>query len=626
MKQKTRSLLTAISGTGLVIALALHLFRVEVWWIQGLLILATLVAGYPIMIKAWQAVRMRVFSIELLVTIAVVGALIIGEYVEAAVVSFLFIFGAYLEARSLRRARASVKALFDMAPQEAIVVRDGVQTKVLADEVAIGDLIVVHSGAKVPVDGKIVSGQASIDEAAFTGESVRVHKKEGDLVYGGTILDTGYVEVLAEKVGEDTAFAHIIELIEEAQESKAKTQKFLEKFAAYYTPGVLILSVLVLLVTWNIHLTLTFLVIACPGALVISAPVSLVAGIGNGARNGILIKGGDKIEQLAKLNAMVFDKTGTLTKGKPEVTGIRTWGMTEDELLRMTAEAESVSEHHLGQTIIRKARERKMELNQKPTEVEILKGRGLRLLLGGEFLYIGNKRGLLDEQVPLKREIEDYAIDQEKNGNTAIYVAGKENVWGVISIADQIRDDAPSAIAGLRNAGIEFVVILTGDNKHTADQVASQLDVDQVYAELLPEEKLYKVKTCMAGGKRLGMVGDGVNDAPALAAADLGIAMGGTGTDVAMETADVVLMSDRLDKLPYAYRLAQATVRNMKQNMFLAVGVVFLLLFGVLAGWVNLAIGMLVHEASVLAVILNALRLVKFPKHHFGTMDLRSYK
>lgn len=626
MKQKTRSLLTAISGTGLVIALVLHLFRVEVWWIQGLLILATLVAGYPIMIKAWQAVRMRVFSIELLVTIAVVGALIIGEYVEAAVVSFLFLFGAYLEARSLRRARASVRALFDMAPQEAIVVRDGVQTKVLADEVATGDLVVVHSGAKIPVDGKIVSGEASIDEAAFTGESVRVHKKEGDLVYGGTIVDTGYVEVLAEKVGEDTAFAHIIELVEEAQESKAKTQKFLEKFAAYYTPGVLILSVLVLLVTWNIHLTLTFLVIACPGALVISAPVSLVAGIGNGARNGILIKGGDKIEQLAKLNAMVFDKTGTLTKGKPEVTGIRAWGMTEDELLRMTAEAESVSEHHLGQTIVRKARERKMVLNQKPTKAEILKGRGLRVLLGGEFLYIGNKRGLLDEQVPLKREIEDYAIDQEKNGNTAIYVAGKENVWGVISIADQIRDDAPSAIAGLRNAGIEFVVILTGDNKHTADLVASQLDVDQVYAELLPEEKLHKVKTCMAGGKRLGMVGDGVNDAPALAAADLGIAMGGTGTDVAMETADVVLMSDRLDKLPYAYGLAQATVRNMKQNMFLAVGVVFLLLFGVLAGWVNLAIGMLVHEASVLAVILNALRLVKFPKHHFGTMDLRSYK
>ncbi|HZH54448.1 MAG TPA: HAD-IC family P-type ATPase, partial [Sphingobacteriaceae bacterium] len=387
MKQQTRSKLTALSGVGLLLSLIFHVFGLDqtifngsLTIIDGLLILSTLIAGYPILIKAWQAVRMRVFSIELLVSIAVIGALIIGEYVESAVVSFLFLFGAYLEARSLSKARASVRALFDMAPQEAIVLRDGTQMTILAEEVALGDHVVVHSGAKVPVDGTIISGQAALDEAAFTGESIRVNKVVGDSVYGGTIVDSGYIEVLAEKVGEDTAFSQIIELVEEAQESKAKTQKFLEKFAAYYTPGVLILSLIVLLVTWDIHLTLTFLVIACPGALVISAPVSLVAGMGNAARNGILIKGGDKMEQLARLNALVFDKTGTLTKGKPEVTAIRSWGMSSEQLLQMTAEAESVSEHHLGQTIVRKAKDSGLELRHKPTEVEIQKGKGLQVL------------------------------------------------------------------------------------------------------------------------------------------------------------------------------------------------------------------------------------------------------
>ncbi len=614
MKQRTRTILTVLSGSLLLIALTLHVLQVGPGLIDPILIAATVIAGYPILVKAWQAVRMRVFSIELLVSIAIVGALIIGEYVESAVVSFLFLFGAYLEARTLAKARSSVRALFDMAPLEALVLNDGVQTKVLAEDVAVGDHVAVHSGAKVPVDGVIISGTASINEAAFTGESVQVSKKPGDRVYSGTILDSGYIEVLAEKVGEDTAFSHIIELVEEAQESKAKTQKFLEKFAKYYTPGVLVLSVIVLLFTWDIHLTLTFLVIACPGALVISAPVSIVAGIGNGARNGILIKGGDKMEQLAKLNALVFDKTGTLTKGQPEVTAIKAYGLSEEALLILAAEAESVSEHHLGRTIVKKARGENLRLQNKPSEATILKGRGIQVVLNGQFLYIGNKKGLADRQMPISDEIATYALEQERKGNTAVYVANREAILGVISIADQLRPEAPEAIEQLRKAGIQLMVILTGDSESTANLVASQLDIDQVYAELLPEDKLKKVKACMAKGRRLGMVGDGINDAPALAAADLGIAMGGTGTDVAMETADVVLMADRLDKLPYAYRLAKATVRNMKQNMFLAVGVVFLLLIGVLAGRVNLASGMLIHELSVLAVILNAIRLVRFPR------------
>src|SRR5690606_14024483 len=413
MKSKNKNILTSISGGLLLAALIIYLISPGSLELDVLLITAAVVAGVPIAIKAFQALRMKAFSIDLLVTIAVVGAMIIGEYTEAAVVTFLFLFGDYLEGRTLQKTRASLKSLIDMTPLEAMVMRKGNRITIPADEVAVGDLVIVQPGGRIPVDGEVVSGQSLINEASITGESVPVTKRSGDQVFSSTIADNGYLEILAQKVGDDTTFSKIIELVEEAQETKAKTQKFMERFASYYTPGIILLSVLVWAITQNVHLALTFLVIACPGALVISVPVSIVAGIGNGAKNGILIKGGDKIENLAKVNAIVFDKTGTLTKGKPEVTDIRAFGISENELLKLAAEVELMSEHHLGKTIVKRAADSGLELQKKPSQVEIMKGHGLRAVLDSENVYIGNRSGALKLGIEVDPSAEAFMLKQQ---------------------------------------------------------------------------------------------------------------------------------------------------------------------------------------------------------------------
>lgn len=582
---------------------------------DGALIAATVVASIPIFIKAYQALRMKAFSIELLVSIAVIGALYIGEYVESAFVTFLFLFGAYLEARTLEKTRSSLKNLVDMTPQEATVIREGNQVVMKVEDVVKGDHVLIRSGEKVPVDGRIVSGQASLNEATITGESTPANKKQEDQVFSGTILDSGYVEIVTEKVGDDTTFAKIIELVEEAQESKSKAEKFLDKFANVYTPAVVVLSIIVYLITRDLHLAITFLVVACPGALVIGAPVSNVAGIGNGAKNGVLVKGGEVMEKLSKVNTIVFDKTGTLTKGKPEVTNIKTFGNQDrKELLKMVAQAETISEHHLGKTIVKKAQTEGIVLTNEVEEAEVIKGNGIRALIAGHHLIIGNRKLLKTNKITMCVEVSDHAKDQEKAGNTAIFAAVDGEVAGIFSIADQIREDAPKALAEMRKNGIKKMVMLTGDNKYTAKLVADQLGLDEFHAELLPENKVAFVKKLKETGHVVAMAGDGINDAPAIATADIGLAMGEGGTDISMETADVVLMADKLMQFSHAYSLSKATILNMKQNTFFAVGIVFVLLAGVLMGSIQLASGMFIHEASVLIVILNAMRLLKFNK------------
>ncbi|GGB47648.1 haloacid dehalogenase [Lentibacillus populi] len=615
MEKIKKSHIVMVSGMLLGIAFLFYLLKLLLWR-DAALILATVVAGYPIVKKAVQAVRMRAFSIELLVIIAVVGALIIGEYVESAAVTFLFLFGAYLETRTLEKTRNSLKTLMDMVPLEATVLQGGRKVILPIENIVKGDRILIQSGEKIAVDGKVVEGQGFINQATITGESVPANKKRGDTVFGGTILDNGYLEVEAEKVGDDTAFAKIIELVEEAQEAKAKTQRFLERFANVYTPGILVLSVIVFLFTQNIELTLTFLVIACPGALVISAPVSLVAGIGNGAKAGTLVKGGEVMENLAKMDVVVFDKTGTLTKGKPEVTGVKGFGMKEDQLIKLAAEVEARSEHHLGRTIVKEAKNRDMVLTNQPFNFAVKKGQGITATLDKKHVVIGNRKLLENNGTRVNNDAYSFAIQEEKYGNTVIFVGVNNQLAGIISIADQIRREARETIEHLRALGIKQTIMLTGDNKHSAKKVADQLGIDRVFAEMLPEDKVAQIKQLKAEGKRVAMVGDGINDAPAIALADVGIAMGAVGTDAAMETADVVLMGDNLAKIPYTYRLAKATVRNLKQNMFFAVGTVGLLLAGVLFGKVFLASGMLIHELSVLIVILNAIRLVRFGKRN----------
>ncbi|WP_077210673.1 heavy metal translocating P-type ATPase [Bacillus dakarensis] len=590
-----------------------------------LLIFATIFAGVPIVMKAYQAIRMNVFSIELLVTIAVIGALFIGEYTESSIVTFLFLFGDYLEARTLEKTRSSLKELVDMAPQEATVLRDGNRVTIPVEDVTAGDIVVIRSGGKVPVDGKIVSGQASLNEAAVTGESVPSSKKEKDLVFSGTIVDHGYIEILAEKVGDDTTFAKIIELVEEAQENKSKTEKFLNRFAGFYTPAVIVLSILVYLFSRDLHLAITFLVIACPGALVIGAPVSNVAGIGNGAKKGVLVKGGEVMDKFSKVDTIVFDKTGTLTKGKPEVTDIKSFShYQENELLKLVAQAEMISEHHLGQTIVQEAKARNLSLNHEPKEGKVIKGNGIIARIDGRKIVVGNRKLIKGENILLSKEIESYALERERLGNTAIFAAVDGLIAGVFSIADEIRDDAVEALAEMRRNGIKKMVMLTGDNRHTAEIVAGTLGLDGFHAELLPGDKVRYIHQLKAAGHIVAMAGDGINDAPAIATADIGLAMGEGGTDISMETADVVLMADKLMQLSHAYSLSKATIRNMKQNTFFAVFTVFVLLLGVLNGSVHLASGMFIHEASVLLVILNGMRLIKFNQKN--TVNVGKYK
>ena len=611
MRNLKNSHIAGITGLLLLIAFGLHWADLS----QSkdyVLIASSLFAGYFIAIKAFQALRMRAFSIELLVTIAVIGALIIGEYVESAVVTFLFIFGAYLESRTLEKTRSSLRDLIDQTPTEATVIRPEGHIKLPVEDVVKGDRVLIRSGEKVAVDGAIISGQALIVEAAITGESVPASKAVGDRVFSGTIIDNGYIEVTADRIGDDTTFAKIIEMVEEAQESKTTTQKFLDRFANIYTPSIVVLSVLVYVITRNVELALTFLVIACPGALVISAPVSMVAGIGNGARNGVLIKGGEIMEKLSKIDLVIFDKTGTLTKGKPEVTEVKSWNLDDNTLLRLVAEAEKVSEHHLGQTIVAEAKKRELSLSEEPQDVAIIKGGGMLATVRGQHLAIGNRKLMADQGVSIDEHIEAYATGRERAGNTAVLVAIDKKLAGVISIADQIKPEAKTAIEQLRRAGVKKTYMLTGDNRHTAQLVGDELGLDAVHAELLPQDKVKWVNELKSEGYRVAMVGDGINDAPALATADVGLAMGVGGTDISMETADIVLMSDRLDQFAHAYSLAKATVRNMQQNTIMAVGTVVFLLGGVLLGKIFLASGMLVHELSVLLVTLNAVRLIRY--------------
>ena len=611
MRRSRKKQVVIVSGGLLLIGALLR--ELDLLLIANLaLLLASGFAGIPIVIKAYQSLRLHIISIELLVTIAVTGAIIIGEYVESAAVTFLFLFGAYLESRTLEKTRSSLKSLMDLAPQQARILSNKQKVLVPVEDVQEQDIVFVQSGEKIPVDGKVRDGFAGVNEAAITGEANPVTKNKNDKVYSGTILDTGYLMLEAEKVGEDTTFSKILQLVEEAQDSKAKTQKYLERFASYYTPIILMLAIIVFLFSKDIELTLTFLVISCPGALVISAPVSIVAGIGNGAKNGILVKGGEIMEQLSQIDVIAFDKTGTLTVGTTQVSSIKAYGLTENELLELCAVAELFSEHHLGKAIVTEARKRKIIINREPEEFQVYKGKGIKARIEDKQILIGTRKLLFENHMQLNDKVNAYVESEEEKGRTVVLVSNFQTLLGVISIADQLRPEAVGAIQKLKQLGIKKVIMLTGDNRVIAEKMSDYLQLDGYYSELLPEQKVEIIKELKGGGYKVAMVGDGINDAPAIASADIGIAMGGAGTDAAMETADVVLMSDRLERLPLALNLAQATVRNMKQNMYFAVAVVILLLVGVLTKTVFLTSGMFIHEASVLLVILNSIRLVRY--------------
>lgn len=610
--QRTRTWLAFISGGLIALAAVIWLLGIpdSLTLRHGLLIVASVLAGFPIAVRAIQALIAKAFSIDLLVTIAVIGALIIGEYVESSVVSFLFLFGAWLEARSLERTRASLRELIDLAPTQATVVRDGERVVIDADDVDEGDTVVVMNGERIAVDGVIETGEAEVSEASITGEPVPVSKQVGDRVFAGTIVDSGFMMITADRVGDDTTFARMIELVEEAQESKTKRQRFLDRFAQYYTPAIVVFAVIAYLWTRDLSFALTFLVIACPGALVISVPVAAVAGLGNIARNGVLVKDAQSLEELARVDTLVVDKTGTLTVGAPEVSVVQSSGsLSPEELLRLAAIAESASEHHAARAIVSYATKQGLALDAPLTDVEVVTGVGVVARVDGTLVVVGRRSLVEDRGISLDDAHATQTRSLEEGGSTVVYVAVGGSYAGFIEVTDIVRPEAHDALLSLRKLGIKQIIMLTGDNPHVAERVASELGIDEVQARLLPAEKARIISELQRQGAKVAMIGDGVNDAAALATAEVGIAMGDSGTDISMETADVVLLTGRLDRFAHARRVSAATVSIMKQNMVLALGTVGILIAGVLLHLVQLAGGMLIHEISVLLVIVNALRL-----------------
>jgi Cd2+/Zn2+-exporting ATPase len=616
-RRNAKLIITVVSGILLVLAYAAGEFK-YMDWSGALWILAAVVGGYGIVKSAITQLRYKVLGIQALVSVAAAGALLIGEYWEAAVVVFLFTFGGYLEALTIDRTRNALRALMSLAPTTASVRRNGDVVVVAPGEVKPGEVVIIKPGEKIPVDGRVAKGEAQVNQAPITGESVPVGKGPGDHVFSGTINEVGLMEVETERSGEDTTLARIITLVEEAQEQRAPTQQLIERFSKYYTPAIIVLSIIVFIWTRDPLVSLTLLVISCPGALVISTPIAVVSGIGNAAGQGVLIKGGVHLERAGRISIVALDKTGTLTKGELEVVNIRAFSGAPDEAIFKAAVAEKMSEHHLGRAIVKKVKAGVTVPD--PIDFKVLPGKGVVAAYEGKKLVVGNRRLLAENEFHLSAEEEAYVRGEEERGSTAIFLIEDDRLIAVISLADTVREEAKSLVQGLKKVGVKKVVMLTGDNERTARAIANRLSLDEYRAGLLPEDKVEAIKQLKKEGV-VAMVGDGINDAPAMAAADIGIAMGAAGTDVAIEAADIALMADDLDKITYSIGLSRKTLGIIMENTAFSLLVVLLLVAGVLFKAVVLASGMFVHEASIFIVIFNGMRLLRYGRIISAGMD-----
>lgn len=614
-----RTALTAIAGVAILAGLLTYFSGWEAPS-QALYAVAGLAAGAYTVRGAYYSLRSLVLDMNVLMTIAAAGAMVIGEWFEAAAVMFLFALGNTLEARSIERTRRSIRSLADLFPPRATVIRGGKEESVEIARLQVGDLMVVRPGEKIATDGIVTSGVSSVNQAAVTGESVPVEKSVGDAVMAGSLNQQGALEVRATATSSDNTLARIIHLVEEAQAEKAPTQRFAEIFGRYYTPAVIILAGVVAGV-WPliagvtrveaVYISLTLLVVACPCALVISTPVAIISAIGNAARNGVLIKGGAHLETAGRLAAIAFDKTGTLTTGKSSVTRIiPSAGSTEEEVIRAAASVESRSEHPIATAIVAEARRRDITSNEI-TAFEALPGMGASGVLDSARAAVGNARLMSNLGIDCGAEAETVARLEEE-GNTAVLVAARGRIVGVVGIADTVRESAPDMFAQLRKSGIARLLVLSGDNESAARRAALRLGADEYYGGLLPQDKVDIVRRLIRQYGRVAVVGDGVNDAPALAVSSLGIAMGAAGSDVALEAADVALMSDDLRRLPYAIRLSRRTLSVIRQNIAFSLLVIVALIGTTLAGNLRLSFGVFAHEGSALLVIANGMRLLRY--------------
>lgn len=607
---KNKNKLMMTSGILIVIAfISLWGFKNEDIF-EFALMIASILGTIPIALQAYQALRVKVVSIDVLVTIAVIGAFIIANYEESAIVTFLFLFGAYLEQRTLNKTRSAIKALTEMAPESALKKMDnGEFEEVDVFDVDIGDTLMVMTGSKVPVDGTVIIGEGYINEASITGEAMPIEKTLDSKVFAGTILENGTLQVVADRVGEDTTFGRIIELIEEAQDSKSEAERFIDKFSKYYTPIVLLIAFAVYLFTKDIELSITILVLGCPGALVIGVPVSNVAGVGNGAGHGVLLKGSEVIHDFSRTDTFIFDKTGTLTIGNPKVSKVLYYNQEDSKDLAYLSAIEKESNHPLAKAIISEIGDVE---NFTVSDTEVIKGGGIIATVDKHKVIVGNLSLMQDQAITLSDDVIEEAKTLEVQGNSLVLTAIDGQLKIMMGIKDQIRDGIVDDLNALRKLGAKHLVMLSGDNQGTVDLVARELGLTEAFGNMLPEDKSDYVKKLKKEGRIVAFVGDGVNDSPSLALADIGIAMG-SGTDVAIETSDVVLMNSDMAHLPHAYGLAQATASNMFQNIVIAVGVVlFLLSTLIFTDWMSMSIGMLLHEGSILVVILNGMRLLKY--------------
>lgn len=580
---------------------------------------ATGIGGWGNFTSAARALPRGNFNMSVLMGIAVLGAFAIGQYEEGATVAFLYSISELLETWTLDKARQSIRQLMDSAPKVAKVRRGHEEVEVPVEQIVIGDVMIIRPGEKIAMDGVILSGYSAINQAAINGEFLPADKGPGQEVYASTLNIQGSLEVTVTKLVQDTTISKIIHLVEETQNERAPSQTFVERFATIYTPIVICLAIGIVFIppllfhyaweTW-IYRGLTLLVVACPCALVISTPVAVISAISNAARNGVLIKGGVYLEQVGSLSAIAFDKTGTLTKGRPIITDIFPLGtLSAEQLLARAASLEVHSEHPLASAIVQSAADHGCALSSVETFSTII-GRGIQGTIDGQTVYIGNLQfftelGIVIE--PIRSEVERL----QAAGKTAMIVGTKETFNGIIAMADEVRDVSATSIAALKRAGIKHTIMLTGDNSRSAQLIAAQIGIDEFRAELLPQDKAIAIKELLGKYGKVAMLGDGVNDAPALAMSTVGLAMGGAGTDTALETADIVLMADDLTKLPFTIRLSRKALRIIHQNISGALFIKLLAVLAVFPGWLTLWLAIVADMGATLVVTLNSMRLLK---------------
>ncbi|EES72856.1 cadmium-exporting ATPase [Paenibacillus sp. oral taxon 786 str. D14] len=580
-----------------------------------------IIGGYELFKKGIKNLFRLQFDMNTLMTVAIIGAAAIGEWGEGATVVILFAISEVLERYSMEKARQSIRSLMDIAPKEALIRRGSEEITVNVDDIQVGDVMIVKPGQKLAMDGVVIKGTSTINQAAITGETVPVTKTIDDEVFAGTLNEEGLLEVKVTKRVEDTTISKIIHLVEEAQAERAPSQAFVDRFAKYYTPAIMILALGIAVVPplfvgadWGdwVYRGLALLVVGCPCALVISTPVSIVTAIGNAAKNGVLIKGGIHLEEAGRLSAIAFDKTGTLTKGVPEVTDVVTFGTkNENELLSIAAVIEKGSQHPLASAIVRKAENLGEDLTLVVEDFQSITGKGVKANVNGELYYVGSPKLFAELHSDISVETNQRIEELQKQGKTVMVLGTEQQILALIAVADEVRDSSTVVIKQLHEIGIKKTIMLTGDNQATAEAIGRRLNVTDVKADLMPQDKLDYIKQLRKDYGNVAMIGDGVNDAPALAASTVGIAMGGAGTDTALETADIALMADDLSKLPYTIRLSRKTLAIIKQNITFSLGIKLLALALIVPGWLTLWLAIFADMGATLIVTLNSLRLLK---------------